>query len=135
MIGRIAVRLQQHEVIQGTIVEYDLALDQVAERGLTVERALESNHRDYTPCLKFSSFFLAQVTAAAVIAAHRFLVLGHFHAHLGQPLLRTIAGIGVSLFHELSGYSLVMLKPLGLEIGPIVTSDLWTFVPVYPQPL
>ena len=39
VIGRVAVRLQQHEVVDGAVLEDDIAADQVVESGLPLQRA------------------------------------------------------------------------------------------------
>ena len=91
-IGGVAVRAQQHEVVEVLVGEHDAALDLVVDDGLAGLGRLEADHGLEPARLGLRSLRVAQIAPAAIIAGREFQGAGLL-AHLLQLLLGGVAAI------------------------------------------
>ncbi len=134
IIGRITVRFEQHEVVEGIIFKFQFAPDDVIESCLSLKRSPEPDYRLYTFFFVLSPLLGRKVAAVAVIAGRLFaphLLLAHFL----ETLRRAVAVIGVSLCYQLIGSLTVHLNPLRLNVGSVAAADIRSFVPIQSKPL
>ncbi len=113
VIGGIAVRLEQDNVLQGRIVHRGRAAQHVVEGGLSLQWGLEADHRLQALRFPLSHLRGGQRPAVAVVADVRPVLGLLLLAHLGQPLRAAKALVGLALVEQLLCVLGIELQPLG----------------------
>ena len=75
VIGGIAVRFQQHKIIQGAVFKDYFTAQQVLEFGLPFQRSFKADHRFDALGCQLRPVGLGQVAAVPVIAGRQLLFL------------------------------------------------------------
>ena len=133
VVRRVAVRFQQHEVVQRLVLEDDVSAQDVVRHRLAGKRRLEPHNRCDATRLPLGALLGRQVTAVAIVA--RRLLAGLLRLpHLGQALRRTVALVRFVLCQQPVSVRLVQLEPLRLHVRPEGTADIRPFVPVQAEP-
>ena len=114
-IGRGPVGTQQDIVVDLGILDRNLALNRVVDRGFPVGRNLEANYERHA----VRGLAFAAVAPAAIIP-HGLLVCPLFGSHLLQLFGSGEALIGVAGFQQLVGNFGMAFGPIGLEYRGIV---------------
>jgi hypothetical protein len=96
VIGGVAIRLEQYQVIEGTVLEFYITPDNIIKPCLPFKRSLETDYRLDTLGRLFRPHFLTQVTAMTVITRW-LLALDLLGPHLLKALRRAVAIIGIPL--------------------------------------
>ena len=133
VVGGVAVRLEQDEVVEGIILEDDIAVYQILKAGLPLQGYLKAHHGHDALSLFFSTLLGGQIAAVAVIAGG-LLALNLLGAHGLKALRGAVAVVGAPLLNELLGGVFIELQALRLVVRPIVAADIGAFVPVQLQP-
>ena len=134
MIGRVAVGLEEHQVVQAGVVHGDVAVEYVMEGGLALQGDLEAHHRHDALGLVVGTLFGGQIATVAVVAKGWLAPTPLLLPQLGQALRAAVAVVGMAGFDELASVLLVDVQPLGLEVGAVVAPHLGPLVPLQAQP-
>ncbi len=133
VIGREAIRLQHHEIVDSAVLENDVPVDSVRKAGPAFVRHLKAHHGPDTFSFFAGALLAAQAPAGAVVAGRLFpgdLLLAHLLKSVGGA----IAVIGIALRDKAVGSGLIEVESLRLKIGAIIAADLRSFIPVQTQP-
>ncbi len=133
VVGGKAVALEQHQVVQGRIVDGDRAVQHVVKDRLAVERHRQTDDRGDPLRFILGTLRRRQGAAVAVVADVLFVPALLLAQH-GQPLLRAVAVVGKAVFYQPVGIVPVEVQPLRLVIGAIVAAYLWALIPIQAQP-
>ena len=71
VVGREAIRLQQHRVFQRPRVDRDLAADEVGEADLPLQRHLQAHDTGFTAGLQLRLYLRGRQVAAVPVVAGR----------------------------------------------------------------
>ena len=129
-IGGVAVRAQQHEVVEVLVGEHDAALHLVVDDGLACLWRLEADDGPEPARLGFRRLRVAQIAPATVIAWRQLEGAGLL-AHLLQLLLGGVAAIGhaarqklpCDLAMALDARILIDRVPIPIEAEPAQAID------------
>ncbi len=112
----------------------DLASDEVVEH----ERRVVGDEHAHDGVLAEAGLGGALLTrlavAHAVVAGRQLLLLLEL-AHLGEPLARAVAVVGLALVDELVDVRLVRVEPLTLTVRRVRAADVGALVPVQVEPV
>jgi len=98
MIGGIAVRLEQHEIVQLGVVHHDVPANEVVKLGLATKRHRQPDHRSDALCLALGDLSTRQKPAMPVVSGEALGLL--FEAHGLEALRRAEAAIREPLIYQ-----------------------------------
>jgi hypothetical protein len=131
VIGRVAVRLEQHQVLKLPVIDRDVAAQEVVHSGRAADGHLEPDHK---LAARFGVQALAllrrQEAAATVVARIRIVIGALLFAKLGEPLFRAVAAVRLVVLDQPARPLPVQIKPLRLDVRPVIAADLRPFVPI-----
>ena len=145
MVGREAVGLQQDRVLQRPRIDRDLPADEIGKADLARQRHLQAHDRLLPGRELALHLLLGELAAVPVVAGRHDVLRLALLAHLGQPLRRAEAVVGVPMLHQPVGRLLVEFLALALDVGAVVAAlavgdraairvDLRPLVPVEAEP-
>ena len=111
VIGRVAVRLEQDEILEVGILKDDLAAQQIEDRRLATERHAETN-RGRHPGREIQLHLPRGEIAAEAVEAGRFLTCGLLLAYSLQAFRGAETAVGVPALQESRGVLLIEVGPL-----------------------
>ena len=126
VVGRHSIRLQKHLVVQVNVLNGDVAVDLVMERGSPVVRDLLADNAGFAGVVALLRLGSVHVAAGAAVRGSK-SVCGVLAAVL---VLATEAVVCVSGFHQLLCILLEHTHSLALYIRTAGTADVRTLVPV-----
>ena len=132
VVGRKAVRAQQHEVVEEVVLERHHLAYAVFPRGLAAGIERESNRGRAPLGLEPRAVGLGQVSAAPIVA-RRLPTLEHA-APLLELLRRAIAAVRERGDQQRFRVTPVVVAALGLKVRAVIATDLGTFIPIEPEP-
>jgi hypothetical protein len=133
VVGREAVRLEQHLVVDLGGVEADRAAEQVVDLELTPGGHLESDDvllAGRRPTAGIGGVEAPAVAVVAELGLARALLL----AQRLEPLARAEAGVGGAARHELTRVVAVDRGALALPVGRVRAADVRPLVPAEAEP-
>ena len=131
VVGGESVGLQDDEVLQQLVPPLHDAPHQVIDgRDAFGGHGEANNPRFGRRGLSRHPFVGAYIAAIAEVSTG----VGPFPACLFQLLPAAVAMVGVALFHQPPGQTVVDLQSLRLEVRAVGAVHLWTFVPIDVQP-
>ena len=120
VVGRVAVRAEDHQVVEFAVGDLDATLDLVFPHHRSVLRILQPDH-----AIGIFAPRLIALTVGAVVT--RFPAGSHrCFAHRIKFCPRLVGVVGLALGHELLGHFAITLQPMGLVDR--------AFVVIQPQP-
>ena len=128
----MAIRPQDHEVLDVVVVELDPAVHRVLERRVSL-RHLEADC-PRGPCSFEPGDLLRRQAQARTVVLPRLAARLCLLALRLQPLGRAVAVIGVTVRDEPLRHHLVSFEPLRLEVGRVRTTRVRAFIPIEAKP-
>jgi hypothetical protein len=132
LVGRLAVRSQDDEVLDRLVLHGDGPVHQVVERRPAFRHAHADGAR--LMCRLLLRDLLRRQRQAAAVVDPAFAPRFRLGARGLQTLGRAVAEVRVAAVEQPLGRGAVTVEPRGLEVRRVRTADIGTLVPLEPQP-
>ena len=132
VVGRVAIGAQDDEVLDVGVVEGNRPAHAVVEARFAA-RHLEPDRARRVRGFERRGFIGRAREAGAVVHPAAASGLGRLPLLLHR-LSRTVAIVGAPLGDQAIRHRAITIEPLGLKVGRVRSADVWSFVPIEPDP-
>ena len=114
VVGRMAVRAEDHQVVQLAVGDLDQALDLVVPHHRAVQRVLQPDHPVGVVAARFVQLRLAAALAPGAVVARLLALLHRRRAHGIQFFPGLVGAVGLAGCEQVVGHFAIPLQPVGL---------------------